>query len=116
VLNRKSLERVQADEQKELKHLPRSHEHYRRQALLFVGVSLDGCISQCSNNEYAGYRYAPEVIEALEAKCDEIEQLLETGRTLFAPEVRRARVETLKARSAAAADPGLHAFLHKLKS
>lgn len=108
----KRFQAALADERRELGWMPNGHEAFRRQASTFAAFELADIIrSRCESDN--GYRYAPEVLEAIGERLDEIRELLETGHTLFDPDARRARASALKARSAAA-NPDLRSFLDGL--
>lgn len=110
----REYDRAIEDEQKELTHMPKSHDAFRRSAVSHVVAMLDGVVDiYCDSSKYHGYRYAPEVLQALDLKMQEIREILGTGRTIFSPEVQQSRVNELKAR-VASVNPDVRAFLDRV--
>lgn len=108
----KHFQAALADERQETGWMPASHDAFRQRVSALLMYELGDLIdSRCADD--SGYSYAPEVMEAIREHLGEIGELLETGRTLFNAQGRRARIAELKARSAAA-DPDLRALLDGL--
>lgn len=106
-----------ADEQKELRGMPRSHEDYREETARTVEYVIDQMAIKffCVPREFHGYYYAPEVIEELQIKVQEIREILEDGRTLFDRKAHQKRIAEVKSKTASA-DPELRKFLDSLQT
>jgi hypothetical protein len=110
---REAYERALAKERKALDCLPQSHEHYRSTCSQQAVRMMELIKNVYCATPLGGYVYAPEVLDELELKIQELRELLLNGWTLFLPEVRKARIAEIKAKTAAA-DPQLRALLDSL--
>lgn len=111
---REEYARALAEEQKELASMPTSHDDFRRRsARLAIKLMRSAVESVCGAHEYHGYAYAPEVLEDVDGRLEEIHELLTTGRTIFSKQRHEARIAAIKTQTAQA-DPGLRAFLERV--
>lgn len=110
---RREYEEALKDEEKELAHMPVSHEDYRAENVAYAERVLEMLVRWCGASKYDGYRYDQEALDEVERLSERIVATLETGRTLFSQSVHDARIAEVKAKTAAL-DPELRAFLDKV--
>jgi hypothetical protein len=111
---RDEYEKALVDEQKELSGMPNSHQAYRAQYVRYFEAMYEDRFSQFfGKSKYHGYSYAPEVLDAIEQKMQDIRGILATGRTLYSAEVQQTRIKELKAK-VAAVNPDVRAFLDRV--
>jgi hypothetical protein len=108
-------EKLLAEEEKELRAMSTSADEYRMGAERWIVDTLESFIGTfaADHQKYDGYCYAPEVLEALDLKVQELRGILEIGRVFFNAAARAARLAEIKAKTAAA-NPDLRAFLGRV--
>lgn len=107
------FERALSGAKTRIDNLPDSYDDYRTRAAHHGPQSIDGFLTAYCRDGYGGYRFAPEVIEAVQDKLEEIAEILSTGRVLFSEDRRREVISEIRAETAAS-DPGLRKLLDGL--
>jgi len=92
-----------AEEEKELRAMPNSHEEYRSRCSRVVSEMCQQIASHyCGAGKWHGYSYGPETFDALAMKVQEIRNLLETGRTSFSKSVHDRRIAEIRSQTSEA--------------
>jgi hypothetical protein len=97
-----------------LASLPTSHQQFRSRRRAYVAKFMALPLQIVSSTQFAGYRYSPQALAEIAEARDELLRCLLQGETLFSAKARAEEIAGLKAK-AAAADPGLQAFLKRVQ-
>jgi hypothetical protein len=98
---RKRYEDIRKVERERIASMPGSHDDFRA-TVLHIAKSALYALHCFVLGGTAGYRFAPETIEALSRANVEVLAILQEGKTVFSQERRQAEIQKIKAKTIAA--------------